>query len=101
MAVAEANLALPGAITDHALSWWRPFSQIEWDAGEKTFTFPNGARITFGYLATANDRYRYQGSAYQYIGFDELTQFDEDDYLHLFSRPRRTAGRSKQVKAPA
>ena len=83
------DLALPGAIMDRALSWWRPFSQIKWDAGEKTFTFPSGATITFGYLATANDRYRYQGSAYQYIGFDELTQFDEDDYLYLLSRLRR------------
>ena len=53
------DLALPGAIMDRALSWWRPFSQIKWDAGEKTFTFPSGATITFGYLATANDRYRY------------------------------------------
>jgi hypothetical protein len=59
------DLALPGAILDRALSWWRPFSQIKWDAGEKMFTFPSGAAITFGYLATANDRYRYQGSAYR------------------------------------
>ena len=44
------DLALPGAIMDRALSWWRPFSQIKWVAGEKTFSFPSGATIAFGYL---------------------------------------------------
>lgn len=37
-----------------------------------------------------DDKLRYQGAAFQFIGFDELTQFDEKDYLYLFSRNRRS-----------
>jgi predicted phage terminase large subunit-like protein len=101
------DLALPGAIMDRALEWLRPHRDVHWDAGEKTFVFPMRALVgpevpratlTFGYLATANDRYRYQGSAYQYIGFDELTQFAEDDYLYLLSRLRRLAGMTVPVR---
>ena len=46
---------------------------------------------TFGYLESERDKYRYQSSEVQYIGFDELTQFAESQYLYLFSRLRRLA----------
>ena len=44
------------------------------------------ATITFGYLATDGDKYRYASSEFQYIAFDELTELPEADYLFLFSR---------------
>src|SRR5262249_52361933 len=47
---------------------------------------------SFGFLDTANDKYRYQSSEFQFIGFDELTQFPEDDYRYVFSRLRRLQG---------
>lgn len=59
---------------------------------EKTWLFPSGATLTFGYLETENDKYRYQGSAYQAVFFDELTQFTETQYTYLFSRLRRLEG---------
>ena len=34
------------------------------------------------------DRTRYQGQAYDFIGFDELTHFTWDEYSYLFSRNR-------------
>jgi len=71
-----ADLALPGAIMDRAKSWLRP-KGIHWDEKNKRFTFPSGATLTFGYLDTEQDRYRYQGAELQFIGFDELTQFPE------------------------
>jgi predicted phage terminase large subunit-like protein len=63
-----------------------------WADKEKTWHFPSGATLTFGYLDAANDRYRYQSSEFQFVGFDELTQFLEVDYLYLFSRLRRREG---------
>ena len=42
----------------------------------------------FGYLDHDNDQYRYQGTEFQFIGFDELTQFNEAGYRYLFSRLR-------------
>lgn len=51
--------------------------------------FASGAQLQFGYLDHPNDHYRYQSSEFQFIGFDELTQFQEHQYRYLFSRLRR------------
>lgn len=83
------DLALPDAIMDRAKTWLMPIPRIHWNDQRKVFTFPSGATLTFGFLKYERDRYRYQGSAYQYIGFDEITQFREDEYLYLLSRMRR------------
>ena len=56
---------------------------------EKEWRFPSGAKIRFGYLDHVQDRYRYQGQAFQFIGFDELTQHETDiGYKYLISRLR-------------
>ena len=41
-------------------------------------------------MQNADDMYNYQGREYHFIGFDELTQFKEEQYLYLFSRARST-----------
>lgn len=86
-----ADLALPGAIMDRSFDWLGG-TAARWDDTEKTWTFPSGATVTFGYLASKRDRYRYQSSEFQTISFDELTQFEERDYRYLFSRLRRKEG---------
>lgn len=85
-----ADLNLPGAIMNRSQAWLAGTS-AKWNDNEKQWTFPSGATLTFGYLQTSNDRYRYQGAEFQFIGFDELTQFDEADYSYLLSRLRRPA----------
>ena len=40
---------------------------------EKVWYFPSGAKIEFGFLEKDADVYRYQGQAYSWIGFDEIT----------------------------
>lgn len=89
-----ADLSLPGAIMDRAHEWWR--GKAKWDDDEKTYTFPSGATITFGYLETEDHKYRYQGAELQYIAFDELTQFSETQYSYLNSRLRRTGVLAQQ-----
>lgn len=86
-----ADLSLPGALMDRAAEWLAPHIDVRWKSQEKTYVFPSGATLSFGYLDNATDRYRYQSAEFQFIGFDELTQFKEVDYLYLFSRLRRTA----------
>jgi len=83
-----ADLALPGALMDRAAEWLGP-TDARWDGMEKTWVFPSGATLSFGYLATENDKYRYQGAEFQFVGFDELTHFLESQYRYLFSRIRR------------
>jgi predicted phage terminase large subunit-like protein len=84
-----ADLSLPGALLDRARDWL-VVTDARWHPQEKTWKFPSGATLTFGYLDNAGDRYRYKSSEFQFIGFDELTQFKKEDYLYLFSRLRRT-----------
>jgi len=86
-----ADLALPEALMSRAQEWLGG-SDAHWSSTDKTWTFPSKATLTFGYLATEVDKYRYQSSAFQFIGFDELTQFTDTQYEYLFSRLRRLQG---------
>ncbi|MNP93516.1 Terminase-like family protein [compost metagenome] len=61
----------------------------EYNQTEKVWTFPSGAKVEFGYLQHDNDRLKYRGRAWNYIGFDELTLWPTNVcYLYLFSRCR-------------
>ena len=85
------DLSLPGALMDRAFEWLHN-SPAHWNNQEKTWEFPSGASLTFGYLAHENDKYQYQSSEFQYVAFDELTQFSQTQYEYLFSRLRRLEG---------
>lgn len=85
------DLSLPGALMDRAQEWLVP-TDARWDAQGKTWHFPSGATLTFGYMDAENDRFRYQSAEFQMVGFDELTQFKERDYRFLFTRIRRLEG---------
>jgi predicted phage terminase large subunit-like protein len=82
------DLSLPGALMDRAWEWLSD-TDAHWDDITKTWQFPSGATLTFGYLEAERDKFRYQGSNFQFCGFDELSQFLESQYLYLFSRLRR------------
>lgn len=57
--------------------------------GTKRFwQFPSGARIYFGGLQYRDDVLKFQSTQFQYIAFDELTHFEEFQYLYMFSRLR-------------
>src|SRR3990167_4549034 len=81
------DLALPDALIPRSHEWLAP-TNARWAADTHTWHFPSGATLAFGYCDSPNDMYRYQGSAFQFIGWDELTQFEESKYLYLFSRLR-------------
>ena len=83
-----ADLALPGALLDRAREWLTG-TDARWNAQEKTWTFPSGATLTFGYLEQETQKYRYQSAEFQYIAFDELTQFSKTQYTYLFTRLRK------------
>lgn len=86
------DLMLPDAIMARAIQWMTLHKDVRWKSSEKKMIFPSGAIIQFGYLDKEEDKYRYQSSAFQFIGFDELTQFAESQYTYLFSRLRKPAG---------
>lgn len=91
------DLSLPGAIMVRAQEWLAG-TDARWNDNDKEFTFPSGAKLNFSYLSKPNDKYRYQSAEFQFIGWDELTQFPEDDYTYLLSRLRRpSAGPLSQI----
>ncbi len=57
---------------------------------EHRWYFPSGAKITLGHMQHEDDKYNYQGKEFSFIGWDELTQFTETQYLYLMSRCRST-----------
>jgi predicted phage terminase large subunit-like protein len=85
-----ADLAQPGAIMDRAHFWWDA-TQAKWTEETKSWRFPSGSVIKFGHLEHPSALRNYMGAEYQFIGFDELTQFPLEMYRFLFSRLRRSA----------
>lgn len=95
-----SDLALPGALMSRAEEWLSG-TDARWNVKEKTWTFPSGATLVFGYLKSEGDKYRYQSSEFQYIAFDEATQFTNSQYTFMFSRRRRLAGVNIPVRTRA
>src|SRR5690606_35999075 len=92
------RLRLAGGLIPRSFEWFSN-SAARWKAQDRRWTFPTSgapASISFGYLRESQDKYRYGSSEFQYIAFDELTEFPEDDYLFLFSRLRKR----KEIDVP-
>ena len=85
------QLSLEDAIMDRA-ERWLSLGDAKWEGADKRWRFPSGATLTFGYLDTERDKYQYQSAAFQYISFDELSQFTKSQYTYLFSRLTRLEG---------
>ena len=69
----------------------RAFPGSKFREVEKIWNFPSGAKIEFGFLERDADVYRYQGQAYSWIGFDEITHLStEFSWNYLASRLRTT-----------
>ena len=87
-----ADLSLPDAIMDRAISCWDGVEGARFNNQEKACYFPSGAKITFGYLASVRDHLRYQGAAVHFVGIDEASQIPSRQLEYLHSRIRRSAG---------
>ena len=68
----------------------RAFPQAQYNATAHVWNFPSGAKIYFGSMQYTKDRTNYQGKAFDFIGFDELTHFEWEEYIYMMSRNRPT-----------
>lgn len=64
------------------------FPKATYNDSKHTWTFPSGAKIVFGSMQHSKDKLNYQGKAYDFIAFDELTHFTYEEYIYLKSRNR-------------
>jgi len=69
----------------------KAFQGAKWQEKKSQWTFPSGAKLWLTYLERDQDVLRYQGQAFTYIAFDELTQYASPfAWTYMRSRLRTT-----------
>jgi predicted phage terminase large subunit-like protein len=89
------ELERPGQLMALAHEWLDPLGNdvARWSETKKRWTFASHSTLHFGYMDVEADASSHRkGPGYQFIGFDELTEFPEEWYTSMFSRLRRPAG---------
>jgi phage terminase large subunit-like protein len=85
------ELSQSGGFIPRSHEWLRN-TPAHWNGTDRTWTFPSGARLTFGSMQHEQDKYKYHGGEYTRAGFDELTHFSETQYEWIMTRLRRIKG---------
>jgi hypothetical protein len=85
------SLEAADGLIDRSLRFYPSYGG-RYNGSKHVWIFPTGARIYFGHMQYEKDKHKYQGAQFSYIGFDELTEFSEDQYLYMFSRNRAAVG---------
>lgn len=97
-----SDLMLPKALIPLSQEWLLPFlttGEVKWQDKEKRYTFlESGATLSFGYLDTKGDEFRYQGAEFQFVGMDEVTHIAPEASRYLFSRLRRIKGSNIPIR---
>lgn len=61
---------------------------VRWNEPHHTFTFASGFQYELGHCKDLTSWTQYYGREFTHISFDELVQFNEDQYDHIASRLR-------------
>lgn len=77
-------------LVERSQAWLAPVLGMRaWNGTHLTWTFPSGATLRLGHMQFEVDKLKFQGHAYQFLGWDELTHFTESQYRYLLSRLRK------------
>ena len=83
------QLSQPGQLIPLSKEWLGPTDAV-WNEQQKEWRFPSGAVLKFGHVKDEQAVFNYQGGAYHFVGWDELTQFTPTQFEYVsFSRQRR------------
>lgn len=86
-------------LVDKSMAYYkRAFPTAQYNATSHVWVFPSGAKIYFGSMQYTKDRTNYQGKAFDFIGFDELTHFEWEEYSYMMSRNRPTGPGTRQSR---
>ena len=80
------QLTMEGGFIERSQEWLADTDAV-WNAADKRWTFPSGATLTFMHMERDDDRFKIQGAEFQFIGFDELTNWTSDR-VYRFSAGR-------------
>jgi hypothetical protein len=90
------SLEAADGLIDRSLRWYPSYGGT-YNASKHMWLFSSGARIYFGHMQYPKDMYVYQGSQFAFVGFDELTEFEQAMYLYMFTRNRAPANSGLRV----
>lgn len=62
--------------------------KVRWIDDDHMFVFESGFRYQFGHCQNRDDWEQYQSNQYTWIGYDELVQFEEEQYHQINARLR-------------
>lgn len=87
----------PGGLWDQSYELYHPLgghpreAVLEW-------IFPSGMNLKYAHLENEKTVYDWQGSQLAWIGFDELTHFEESQFWYMFSRNRSMSGEPGRIR---
>jgi predicted phage terminase large subunit-like protein len=94
------QLAREGGFIERSMDWLAPTPAV-WNSRDMRWLFPSGATLSFGHAERDSNRFKFQGTNFHFVGFDELTQWRTDKvYRYLFSRMRRPSGEEAPMLMP-
>lgn len=79
---------LEGSLIKEHLKHFPTESWYKYNSSKHVGTFWNGSTVRFGYCASENDVFQYQGAEFDVIRIDEATHFTYDQVVYLRSRVR-------------
>lgn len=90
-------------LIEKSLNYYRRiYPGARYNKTEHIWRFPSGARVRFGSMQYEESKYDYQGQAFDFIGFDELTHFTQTQYMYMMSRNRPSGpGTDVYIRATA
>jgi len=82
------NLTNEGGLWQEARAMYEPLGGAPRLAAPMRVTWPSGASFTFTHLQHERTKLDHKGGQYTWVGFDELTEFEESQFWYLLSRAR-------------
>lgn len=88
------NITNQGGLLDESRNVYGHFGELVTSPRIK-WSFPSGASINMTHLQYAKTVEDHKGAQYSWIGFDELTEFEEGQFWYLLSRLRSPKSRHR------
>lgn len=87
------RITAPGGLKDEAIELWQPTGADCTSSPSIVFKWDSGAKIQMSHLQLEKDKLNWKGAQLSWIGFDELTEFEESQFWYLMSRARNVQSR--------
>lgn len=93
------NITKVGGIWASSKKLFKPLGAKQ-NGSELTHTFKSGCVVGFGGMANAeSDHEKYKSVEADFIGFEELTEFEEHQFWYMLSRNRGKTGKDPYIRA--